>query len=702
MNNKTPVNILLVDDQPGKLLSYETILGELGENLIKVNSGKKALECLLKHDVAVVLVDVCMPELDGFELASMIRNHPRFQKTAIILVSGILVEDVDRLKGYVSGAVDYVAVPIVPEILRAKVQVFAELFRKTTQLEQLNRDLEQRVQERTAEINASAELLRESEERYRLLVENVRDYAIYLLDPDGIVSNWNSGAESLKGYKEQEIVGRPFAQFVPPEDRQSGVPVALLKTAAAGGHSEREGWHVRSNGTRYWCSGHITALRNPEGKLLGFAVISRDLSDRKRAEEERGDLLRKAEAARREAERANRLKDEFLATLSHELRTPLNAITGWGHMLQAGELDRATQVKAVETINRNAQLQARLISDLLDVSRIVSGNLRLDVKSMDLAKVVEGAIDSLRPAAEAKMIQIDAARISKVKPMRGDPARLQQVVWNLLSNAIKFTPVGGHVQVRLDGFDTHVELTVEDNGVGIQPDFLPHIFEPFRQANSSNARVHHGLGLGLAIVRRLMEMHGGYVLASNRPNRSGASFKAVLPVSAYLAAGYNGAAEMDYPSPASAAPAPAAPSLGGLTVLVVDDESDAREVVAMNLKQSGAKVTEAKSAKEALAILGKQRPDVIVADVAMPEQDGYWLIRKIRNLSSQRTRRTPAVALTAYAGSQDRAKILSAGFDRHVAKPIYPPQLVAAIAAVAKPRATDKSIVKSHKAQTRA
>ena len=317
MSSKKPVNILMVDDQPGKLLSYETILGGVGENLIRANSGSEALEQLLRNEIAVVLVDVCMPELDGFELASMIRSHPRFQRTAIILISSVMVEDVHRLKGYDSGAMDYVSVPIVPEILRAKVAIFADLYRKTEALEQLNRELEQRVAERTAQIETAAELLRASEQRFRLLVENVQDYSILMLDPDGRISNWNTGAERLYGYRAEEIVGQHISRMFLPEDLASGRPARLLQIAATEGHSEDEGWRVRKGGSRIWANVMITALRDPQGKLLGFSKIVHDLTDRQRAEEERVGLLKHAEDARRESEAANQLKDEFLAVLSH-------------------------------------------------------------------------------------------------------------------------------------------------------------------------------------------------------------------------------------------------------------------------------------------------------------------------------------------------------------------------------------------------
>lgn len=536
---KQPVNILLVDDQPSKLLSYEAILASLEENLIWAKSGKEALEQLLKHDVAVVLIDVCMPELDGFELASMIRSHPRFQRTAIILVSAVLVADDDRLKGYDSGAMDYVSVPVVPGVLRAKVGIFAELYRKTEDLQKLNAELERRVQERTAEI----------------------------------------------------------------------------------------------------------------------------------------------EAARQEAERANQLKDEFLAILSHELRTPLNAITGWAHMLRNGGLDAKTQAKAVETIHRSALLQAHLISDLLDVSRIVSGRLRLELKPVNLAATVQTALDTVRPEAESKGVTLNV-EVGDAGMLAGDPARLQQVASNLLSNAVKFTPAGGRVQVRLEKHGEQVELLVQDEGPGIPPDFLPYIFERFRQGDASTTRKHQGLGLGLTIVRHLVEMHGGNIRAMNRADRSGAVFKVTFTQTGLLPE-VNSRPALAVAQPATPVESTAASPLESVRVLVVDDEPDAREVAAALLERAGAEVTVAASAPHAFTVFERERPQVLVVDIEMPGEDGCSFIRGVRGLSAERGGQTPALALTAYASDSDRVRLLDAGFDRHLAKPVEPAVLIAALAELA-------------------
>jgi signal transduction histidine kinase/ActR/RegA family two-component response regulator len=679
MTDKNPVNILLVDDQPAKLLSYETILADLGENLIRAGSGREALEILLKTDIAVVLVDVCMPDLDGFELASMVRGHPRFQKTAILLVSGILVGDIDRMKGYDSGAVDYISVPLVPGILRAKVGVFVDLYRKTEQLQQMNQELERRVAERTAEIEAGAALLRLSEERLRLVL-TANTIQGWTWDIATNEFSWVGPPADAK--QEAQSLTR-FLNSVHPADRAAVQRAFDRAVQGAGEYSAEFRTHHAGEADQWWL-GRGTLILDDSGQPRSIAGINASITERKRAEEERMRLLKHAEEARREAERANQLKDEFLATLSHELRTPLNAITGWAHMLRDG-LDAPTQVKAVEAINRNALLQTQLISDLLDVSRIVSGKLSLESKPVDLSSVIQSAIDTIRPAAHAKNIFVEAeVGTTPTQRVAGDAGRLQQVIWNLLSNAVKFTPANGHIQVRAEKVSGGVELSVQDDGPGIQPAFLPHIFERFRQADSSSTRSHRGLGLGLAIVRHLVEMHGGRVEAANRQDRSGAIFKAFLPAAAPEAqAATDQKAAKPIARKNGSVQLQSASLLKGVRVLVVDDEPDAREVIALILRQRGAEVVTASSAAEAMGILERESPQVLVADIEMPVEDGYSLIRKLRDLPSPSGAGTPVIALTAYAGEQDRAKVLQAGFDLHVPKPIQPPELIAAIASLA-------------------
>ncbi len=402
----------------------------------------------------------------------------------------------------------------------------------------------------------------------------------------------------------------------------------------------------------------------------------------KRAADERARLLEAERAARAEVERVSLLKDEFLATLSHELRTPLNAILGWALMLQRGGLGDEQRKRAFDTIERNARAQAHLIEDLLDMNRIMSGKVRLEVQRVGLAAVVSAALDSVRPSAEAKGIALHTPVDPGVGLVSGDPNRLQQIVWNLLTNAVKFTPKGGAIEVTLRATDVHAEVIVRDSGVGIREAFLPHVFERFRQADSSTTRHYGGLGLGLSIVKQLVELHGGSVAAESAGHGLGSTFRVSLPL---------GALRDDGPVLRGSVTSERAPSggggeevsLDGVTVLVVDDEPDTRELLHSVLAAAAASVLVGASADEALALLKAHRPDVVVSDIGMPGRDGYEFIRDVRRLDPQAGGRTPAIALTAFARSTDRTRAMLAGYQVHVSKPIEPQELVATIRSLA-------------------
>ena len=399
----------------------------------------------------------------------------------------------------------------------------------------------------------------------------------------------------------------------------------------------------------------------------GFESHSADTSD---------DQLRSALAA---AEEANRLKDEFLAVLSHELRTPLNAILGWARMLRAGTIGPDDVPRALETIERNAQAQAQLIEDLLDVSRIVSGKLRLEMRAIDVGETVSEAMDTVRPTADARGVTLTSA-VGPTGPVSGDAQRLQQIIWNLLSNSIKFTPQGGNVHVTVGQLGTNVRIQVSDTGRGIEPDFLPYVFDRFRQAalpaGAGKAR-RGGLGLGLAIVRHLAEAHGGTVHAASEGPGKGATFTVELPLM------IGRPSQVSQPSHGFHPSLETSSSLEGIRVLVVDDDADARELLQMALERYGAQVRAAASADEAFTILTAQCPDVLVSDIEMPETSGYELIRRLRHSDQPALRRIPAVALTAYARTEDRMKALIAGFQTHVPKPVEPAELVTVIASLA-------------------
>jgi CheY-like chemotaxis protein len=408
----------------------------------------------------------------------------------------------------------------------------------------------------------------------------------------------------------------------------------------------------------------------------------RDFTERKQAEDERNQLLAREQEARAAAEAANRLKDEFLATLSHELRSPLNAMLGWTRLLNSRKFDEATTTRALQTIERSAKSQAQLVEDLLDVSRIIQGKLRLNVRPVELVSVIEAAIETVRPAAQAKEISLQSVLDPSAGPVAGDFDRLQQVVWNLLSNAIKFTPKQGCTQVRLERVNSHVEIIITDTGKGIDSEFVPYVFERFRQADSSSTRVYSGLGLGLAIVRQLVELHGGTVRAESEGEGKGATFTVKLPLIPIRVERHP--SERVHPTVDLGVPFDNPPALKGVRVLLVDDEADSREFLVAALEECEAKVFGVASASSALEAVSQFKPDVLVSDIGMPLEDGYSLIRKLRQLSAEQGGEIPAIALTAYARAEDRMKAIAAGFQMHISKPVEPAELVTVVASLAR------------------
>jgi PAS domain S-box-containing protein len=568
------------------------------------------------------------------------------------------------------------------------------------------------------------------EARYRTLVEQIPAVVFMASLDQGISEAYVSPhIEAMLGFTQEEWLNDPVRWYwqIHPDDRGRwnveaanmfllGEPLrSVYRVMARDGHTvwfHCEAKMVRSEDGRPWfiqgVAFDITELKEAETALkqardeleervqqrtAELAATNRELqleiADRKRAEHERTQLLILEQKARKEAEGANRAKDEFLATVSHELRTPLNAILGWARMLQAGRLDEAQIARAYETVERNAKAQAQLIEDLLDVSRIISGKLRLDVRPLELASVIEGAIETTRPAAEAKGIRVVTVLDPRGSPVTGDADRLQQVVWNLLSNAIKFTPKGGRVLVRLERVNSHAEITVSDTGVGISPEFLPHVFDRFRQADGSITRSYGGLGLGLAIVRHLVELHGGTVSADSRAGE-GATFTVQVPAIALRAVEAVTAPRRVQPTAGGDVSLESITTLDGLRVLVVDDQQDAVEVLAAVLGQCGAEVRSANSAAEALETLQEWKPDVLVSDIGMPGEDGYELIRRMRALEPEQGVHIPAVALSAHARTQDRLRALSAGFEMHVPKPVEPAELVMVIASLTRHRTAQR------------
>ncbi len=657
-------------------------------------------------------------------------------------------------------------------------------------------------QRRTAQEDALA-----AEVRFHHLVDAVTDYAIFMLDPTGHVTTWNSGARKTKGYDTDEIIGQHFSVFYTPEDREAGKPDRILDIVRREGRFEEESWRVRKDGSRFWANVVITALRGSSAELIGFAKVTRDLTSRREAEdreralaseqlarnaseEERRRLLtllqqlpaivnllrgpdlvlefvhpdttkalggreltgkplldaipefrnqpyysqlrrvyetgepfeqhgalvslvidgRKVEThwdsvylpmrnatgaidgvmtfdldvtesvrARREMEQASRAKDEFLATMSHELRTPLNAILGWATIL-AGNSDKprddARLARGLQVIERNARAQERLVADLLDMSRIMSGKLRLSLRQTELSAVIHTAADGVRPAAEAKGVRLLVDLDPNLGANAADPDRLQQVIWNLLTNAIRYTPRDGRITVTAERGSSGIEIRVQDTGCGISPEHLPFVFERFRQVDSSTTRSHGGLGLGLAIVRQLVEAHGGSVEAKSKGEGRGTTVTLTLPNRILDAGSANGDARAALNANVAGKAGPSEPGLlHDVRVLIVDDDPDSLEILGEALGNAGAKVTAVMSAQDALGARGPF--DVIVSDIGMPGMDGYALVRSIRSRGTEAD--VPAIALTGYARDVDAQRALRAGYHEHFAKPLDVRMLIDAV-----------------------
>ncbi len=538
--------------------------------------------------------------------------------------------------------------------------------------------------------------LGESQERFHLLVDSVKDYGIFMLNPNGDIVSWNTGAERIKGYRADEIIGQNFSIFYTPEDIARKHPQHELEIAKEQGRYEEEGWRLRKDGTRFWANIVITAVYDNTGELRGFSKVTRDLTEYKKAEE-RHRLLIQEQAARAEAEEANRAKDQFLSIVSHELRTPLNAIIGWTYLLRNGDVDAnsTTFTEALESIERNGKIQARLVEDLLDVSRMLAGKLSIQKSTIELAPIIEAVVNTARPSAAAKNLELQVHWQAAVGPVEGDAVRLEQVIWNLLSNAIKFTPEGGRIIVRLSQSNSQAEITISDTGRGIDAKTLPFIFDYFRQADSSSTRQHGGLGLGLAIVRHVVEAHEGSVEAQSPGPGQGATFTVRLPLKQNQTQPLSTAEPMHYTPanfPVQHRPKSETPehtinvgsgALQGLQVLAVDDEKENLNVITAILSRAGAAVRTASSTANALEVMAEWHPDVLVADIGMPVEDGYVLINKLRSSTLEQGRSIPAVALTAYASIADRHRALEAGFQEHLAKPVEPDKLTDTVARLA-------------------
>jgi PAS domain S-box-containing protein len=630
-------------------------LAPLGHILVKASSGAEALKRLLADDFALILLDVQMPEIDGLETASMIKSHTRMTSIPIIFITAISSTRERTFEGYSRGAVDYIVKPIEPEILRSKVNVFVDLYQKGEKI---------KLQAKLLREQQIASLERKNEERYRGLSEAV-PIPIWGVRR-GEVHSCNRAWAEYSGCSIDSPVGFEAPGLVHIEDL-AAVKDLWERSMRNGTPFEREIRLKRAvDGAYRW---HLVrgVPERPSSPASAWIVTATDIDDKKQSEEIQTMLLERERSARESAEEANRSKDEFLAMISHELRTPLNAIMGWSELLRNGGLDPTAQEKGLATIERNAKSQARLISDLLDVSRIVSGKIRLEVRPTDIEAIVRTSVESLRPAIDARGIELDLDIERLGRFMNVDANRIQQVLWNLLTNAIKFG--SRRVEIALRKGPSEAVIRIADDGQGIAPDFLRHVFDRFQQADSKTTRSHGGLGLGLAIVKHIVHLHGGTVEAESGGPGKGASFEVRLPFP-----------PIGQHTVAADGPRASTVSLKDVDVLVVDDEEDARDVMAMVLGRSGATVRTAESAADALAEVDRKAPDLLISDIGMPNEDGYELIRRVRATFSADA--LPAIALTAYASSIDRTRVLDAGFNAHVMKPVEAKPLLATIARV--------------------
>ena len=662
-----PVNVLLVDDRHDKLLALESILADTGVQVMTARSGHEALRALLRHEFAVILLDVKMPQLDGFETAGLIRGRPSTEKTPIIFLTAASELEAGMSRGYALGAVDYIQLPVQPEVLRAKVSVFVELYRKREQVrEQAERQRLRLEREHAQRLADAADRLDFETRRNRFFT--LAPDLLAIADLEGRLLQLNSSWQRTVGFAHDELRARSVADFLHPEDREAFVE--QLRELAEGAPAARfENRHRHADGSYRWLSWTAAAFRE-EGLVYLFA---RDITFRKLAEEARLELVREQEA-RKAAERDNELKDQFLATLSHELRSPLTPILGWATMLRNEQVAPGEVAHALEVIERNARIQAQLIDDLLDVSRIVSGKFHMEQEPVDLRSVVEKGLDAVRPAADRRKIHLAVDLGPGPVSVLADPERLQQVVWNLAANAVKFSSEGATVHVRVEADGEAARLSVRDEGVGISPDFLPHAFEHFKQASEGSTRTHGGLGLGLAIVSHIVQAHGGSVAAESGGVGKGATFTVVLPR----------VVEVELPPSVSdepATPAFGSTLLGGRKLLVVDDEADVRDVLSHVLGRYGARVTTAASVAEALAHFDADSPDMVVSDIGMAGEDGYALLERVRALRTRDGRPVPVVAVTVYATPVDAARIRESGFRAHLVKPVDPRIVVETVVA---------------------
>ncbi|NEU80722.1 response regulator [Nostoc sp. UIC 10630] len=646
------VIILHVDDNEANRYIVTRILQNAGFTVVEAATGVAGLKAATEHQPALVILDVKLPDINGFEVCRQIKANPETAFIPVLHLSASFVQSQDKAEGLDSGADAYLVQPVEPIELLATVRSLLRIRR-------------------------AEEAALSSAREWQTTFDSIKD-SVCLVDREGIILRCNLAMMQLFCKPSHEILGCVHHELMGAE---LGIGDGACFRRAKETHQRQV---LEFQSTERWFAKTIDPVFDGYGTLTGAVFILSDITERKRASallQEQNDRLNQLmislQQQTEQAQQANRIKDEFLAVLSHELRSPLNPILGWAKILQTSHQDAAKTQYALETIERNAKLQAQLIEDLLDVSRILQGKLSLHTVPVGLTLTIKAALETVRLAAEAKSIQIETVFEPNVGQVLGDSGRLQQVVWNLLSNAIKFTSQGGRVEVRLERIenelDTHpseyTQITVSDTGMGISPDFLPYVFDYFRQADGTTTRRFGGLGLGLAIVRHLVELHGGTVQAASPGVGQGARFIVKFPPIAAAKLNQDDTAfhnRSDF-------------NLNGLQALLVDDDRDSREFIAFLLEQYGVQVTEAESAHDALSTLGQAKFDLLISDIGMPDMDGYTLIRQIRKQPSDQGGEIPAIALTAYAGEIDQQLALAAGFQQHISKPIELEVLMQAI-----------------------
>jgi PAS domain S-box-containing protein len=649
-------SILLVDDHPANLLALEALLEPLEQDLVRASSGEAALKIMEDREFAVVLLDVRMPGLNGFETAKRFRQRDKDRHTPVIFVTAADVDEADHELAYSRGAVDFLVKPFRPAALLSKVRVFVDLYLKGKTIAAQAAALRQ----------AEREVLeRQSESRLQTIID-LMPLCVVALHADGTPYFCNRAWREYTGIELDQASPTTLLDALHPDD----LPRAreALQGAFSGGRTVELECRLRSahDGGFRWHIARALPEIGANGGVVGWIATATDVEQQKQAE--------------RQAIAANRTKDEFLAVVSHDLRTPLTAILGWAGMLSSANQDPAKLRRGIETILRNARAQALLIDDILDIARIISGKLRLEPSAVDIKAVVQGALEAVDPSAQAKEVTLET-HLHPVPPTSGDPARLQQVVWNLAMNAVKFTPKGGTVQVHVNLIDGDIQIQVRDNGRGIDPEFLPHVFDRFRQADSTPARAQGGLGLGLAIVDHIVGLHGGSVVVESAGPGRGATFTVRLPVREPTATDAPG---VEASSPELREEGTRSETLlRGVLVLVVDDDADSRDFITQVLTSAGADVVSAASSREALNIFHRSPPNVLVSDIGLAGQDGYSIIREIRALAKDEGGMVRAAALTAYTREQDASRALDAGFDVHIAKPVDPLELVGIVAELA-------------------